>query len=128
LQIVAFERGHDGFGLKSSPACSLLLGIFPDSPACRIASLRCSSASAREWRVERDAAFKLTKRGWGWVLFDGILSIVIAFDRQRQPAGLDQLRRRPGRHRDDLRRRQSCLDGCCAGGVSPSGPSVSNPV
>lgn len=85
VQIVyAFQqRGHDGFGLKVlSGLLALLLGIFLLlRPIAGIASiaLLIGAFMLASGVSSLMLAFKLKpKAGWGWVLFDGILSIVIA--------------------------------------------------
>ena len=104
------ERGKDGFGLKIlSAILTLLLGIFLlVRPVAGIASiaLLIGAFMLASGVSSVMLAFKVKPRqGWGWVLFDGILSIVIAaVDRDRLAAELDRLRRHPGRHRPDLRR------------------------
>jgi uncharacterized membrane protein HdeD (DUF308 family) len=85
VQIVyAFQqRGHDGFGLKLlSAILALLLGIFlllrPIAGIASIALLIGAFLLASGVSSVM-LAFKLKpKAGWGWVLFDGLLSIVIA--------------------------------------------------
>jgi len=85
VQIVyAFQqRGHDGFGLKVlSGMLTLLLGIFLlIRPMAGIASiaLLIGAFLLASGVSSVMLAFKLKpKAGWGWVLFDGLLSIVIA--------------------------------------------------
>ena len=85
VQIVyAFQqRGHDGFGLKAlSGVLALLLGIFLlIRPLAAIASiaLLIGAFLLASGVSSVMLAFKLKpKAGWGWVLFDGLLSIVIA--------------------------------------------------
>lgn len=82
--IYAFQqRGHDGFGWKLvSALATLALGIamlvFPVVSIASIALLIGGFifASGISTAV---LAFRLKpKAGWGWVLFDGVLSIVIA--------------------------------------------------
>lgn len=77
------ERGKDGFGLKVlSAILTLLLGIFLLlRPVAGIASIALLIGAFMLASGVSSAmlAFKLKpKQGWGWVLFDGILSIVIA--------------------------------------------------
>ena len=85
VQIVyAFQqRGHDGFGLKVlSGLLTLVLGVFLLlRPIAGIASIALLIGAFMLASGVSSAmlAFKLKpKAGWGWVLFDGILSIVIA--------------------------------------------------
>ena len=85
VQIVyAFhQRGEDGFGLKFlSGLLALVLGIFLlVRPIAGIASiaLLIGAFLLASGVSSVMLAFKLKpKAGWGWVLFDGILSIVIA--------------------------------------------------
>jgi len=85
VQIVyAFQqRGQDGFGLKVlSGLLALVLGIFLlIRPIAGIASiaLLIGAFMLASGVSSVMLAFKLKpKAGWGWVLFDGILSIVIA--------------------------------------------------
>jgi uncharacterized membrane protein HdeD (DUF308 family) len=85
VQIVyAFhQRAKDGFGLKIlSAILILLLGIFMlMRPGVGIASiaLLIGAFVLASGVSNIMLAFKLKpKAGWGWVLFDGILSIVIA--------------------------------------------------
>lgn len=85
VQIVyAFQqRGADGFGLKLlSAILALLLGIFlllrPIAGIASIALLIGAFLLASGVSSVM-LAFKVKpKAGWGWVLFDGALSIVIA--------------------------------------------------
>lgn len=85
VQIVyAFhQRGEEGFGLKFlSGLLALVLGIFlllrPIAGIASIALLIGAFMFASGVSSVM-LAFKLKpKAGWGWVLFDGILSIVIA--------------------------------------------------
>jgi uncharacterized membrane protein HdeD (DUF308 family) len=77
------ERGKDGFGLKIlSAILTLLLGIFLLlRPVAGIASiaLLIGAFMLASGVSSVMLAFKVKpKQGWGWVLFDGILSIVIA--------------------------------------------------
>ena len=77
------ERGKDGFTLKIlSAILTLLLGIFLLlRPGLGIASiaLLIGAFLLAHGVASVMLAFKLKPRqGWGWVLFDGALSIVIA--------------------------------------------------
>jgi uncharacterized membrane protein HdeD (DUF308 family) len=77
------ERGKDGFRLKIlSAILVLLLGVFLlMRPLLGIASIALLIGAFLLASGVSNAmlAFKLKPRqGWGWVLFDGILSIVIA--------------------------------------------------
>ena len=77
------ERGKDGFGLKIlSAILTLLLGIFMLlRPIAGIASIALLIGAFVFMSGVSSVmlAFKLKpKPGWGWVLFDGILSIAIA--------------------------------------------------
>jgi uncharacterized membrane protein HdeD (DUF308 family) len=77
------ERGRDGFRLKIlSGVLTLLLGVFMLlRPMTGIASitLLIGAFIFASGVSSVMLAFKLKpKPGWGWVLFDGILSIVIA--------------------------------------------------
>lgn len=77
------ERGKDGFRLKILLAIlTLLLGVFMLArPGIGIASiaLLIGAFLLAHGITAVMLAFKLKPaRGWGWVLFDGILSIVIA--------------------------------------------------
>jgi uncharacterized membrane protein HdeD (DUF308 family) len=77
------QRPHDGFGLKVlSGLLTLVLGIFLLlRPIAGIASiaLLIGAFMLASGVSSVMLAFKLKpKAGWGWVLFDGILSIVIA--------------------------------------------------
>jgi uncharacterized membrane protein HdeD (DUF308 family) len=85
VQIVyAFqERGKDGFGLKIlSAILTLLLGIFlllrPVAGIASIALLIGAFMLASGVSSVMLAVKLKPKVGWGWVMFDGILSIVIA--------------------------------------------------
>ena len=77
------ERGKDGFGLKIlSAILTLLLGIFMLlRPIAGIASIALLIGAFVFMSGVSSVmlAFKVKpKPGWGWVLFDGILSIAIA--------------------------------------------------
>ena len=77
------ERGKDGFGLKIlSAILTLLLGIFMLlRPIAGIASIALLIGAFVFMSGVSSVmlAFKLKpKPAWGWVLFDGILSIAIA--------------------------------------------------
>lgn len=77
------ERGKDGFGLKLLLGIlTLVLGVFLlVQPAAGIASiaLMIGALVFAHGVSSVMLAFKLKPRtGWGWVLTDGILSIVIA--------------------------------------------------
>jgi uncharacterized membrane protein HdeD (DUF308 family) len=77
------QRGHDGFGWKVvSGLAPLVLGLvmlaFPIASIASIALLIGAFLFASGIGSVM-LAFRLRpKRGWGWVLFDGLLSIVIA--------------------------------------------------
>jgi uncharacterized membrane protein HdeD (DUF308 family) len=82
--VYAFQqRGHDGFGWKVvSALATLVLGIamlmFPIASIASLALL-IGAFMLASGVSSAMLAFKLKpKAGWGWVLFDGVLSIVIA--------------------------------------------------
>jgi uncharacterized membrane protein HdeD (DUF308 family) len=77
------QRGHEGFRFKMLTAIlTLVLGIFLLlRPGLGIASIALLIGAVMLAHGVSSAmlAFKLRPRqGWGWVLFDGLLSIVIA--------------------------------------------------
>ena len=82
--VYAFQqRGHDGFGWKLiSALATLALGlamlVFPAASIASVALLIGGFIFASGISTAM-LAFRLKpKAGWGWVLFDGVLSIVIA--------------------------------------------------
>jgi uncharacterized membrane protein HdeD (DUF308 family) len=82
--VYAFQqRGHDGFGWKLiSALATLALGlamlVFPAASIASVALLIGGFIFASGISTVL-LAFRLKpKAGWGWVLFDGLLSIVIA--------------------------------------------------
>lgn len=77
------ERGHDGFGLKLLIGIlTLLLGVFllvrPIAGIASIALMIGAFVLATGVSSVMLALKIKPKKGWGWVLFDGVLSIVIA--------------------------------------------------
>lgn len=82
--VYAFQqRGHDGFGWKlASALATLALGVamlvFPVASVASIALLIGGFVFASGISTVMLALRVRPKAGWGWVLFDGLLSIVIA--------------------------------------------------
>ena len=77
------QRGHDGFGWKLvSALATLALGIamlvFPAVSIASVALLIGGFIFASGISTVLLALRLKPKAGWGWVLFDGLLSIVIA--------------------------------------------------